>query len=626
VADEVVITVRADDQFSSVLGNFGSIMTGIESAIHLAGEAFNFFTDEAMQGLDAIAQYERLTATLETLSARELLATGSFKDMNAALEAAGPMAAELLDWMQQLAINSPFTLEGVATAFRTAEAYGFTAEQAQELTQAMIDFAAGSGATEGVMNQIALALGQIQAKGHVAGQEMLQLVNAGLPATQILADGFGVTTEKIGDMISEGLVPADQAIRILTDYLESNFAGAAQRQANTWAGLQGTFADIQQMGLRDFFGGLFEVLQPLAVALSTFLQTEGLDKLKELGKGLGEITKGVLDFLGLTEEKITTVFPGGVFSYDFFFAGQQPEEIKTLVFKSMDEILSGIQNKIVLWWSGIDWKGISQNMTDFLNSIDWNAVGFAIGDGFRIAFNTAGKILQELDTKEFEAALAKVLRDSVNGAIEGAFQGTIFADTFPTPDEMMGDFPEKMKEFWDNLFANISLNYAEFRQIGREIIGAIQAGFTGGFDDWWNAVQRLWIDYIVYVKNVLGISSPSTVFASIGRDIVNGLIAGWDATIGQFLTAIGNTIEDIGNLFGIDLSGLLGGGTSASGLGTAGGGTAGGSAGGSSGSVINNYYGPVYFGSTGEPNSYYDCPSPNPLVAASGNQLVATGF
>src|SRR3990167_6550964 len=37
---EVVIDVRAEDNFSGVLGNFGSIITGIESALNLVGDAF----------------------------------------------------------------------------------------------------------------------------------------------------------------------------------------------------------------------------------------------------------------------------------------------------------------------------------------------------------------------------------------------------------------------------------------------------------------------------------------------------------------------------------------------------------------------------------------------------------
>jgi tape measure domain-containing protein len=294
---EVIIDVVGRDSFSSTLGNFGSIITGIQSAIELAANAFRTFGDVAMQGLDAIASYERMSASLETLVAKELLATGAAQTMAEALGQSGDMAEELLQWNQQLAINSPFSAEGVNNAFRMAMAYGFTTTEAQRLTEAMIDFAAGSGASEAAMEAIARALGQISATGKVTGGDMLQLVNAGLPVVEILAEGFGVTTAELMKMREQGLLPATEAIEYITVYLEENFAGAAERQANTWAGLQGTFADIKAMGLREFFGGLFDVLQPVAVELSAFLQTEGMERLSTWGSYLGIFTQAVVDLV-----------------------------------------------------------------------------------------------------------------------------------------------------------------------------------------------------------------------------------------------------------------------------------------------------------------------------------------
>jgi len=58
MADEITIVVRAEDSFSSVLGSFGNIMTGIKSVIDLASSAFHTFTGFAMEGLNSIAFYE----------------------------------------------------------------------------------------------------------------------------------------------------------------------------------------------------------------------------------------------------------------------------------------------------------------------------------------------------------------------------------------------------------------------------------------------------------------------------------------------------------------------------------------------------------------------------------------
>jgi tape measure domain-containing protein len=229
-----------------VLGNFGSIMTGVESAINLAGQAFRTFAGFAMEGLEAVASYERLSLALTTLNASQLLQAGAAKDMASAMDVSAVKAEELLGWMQDLAIHSPFTLDGVAQAFRLAMAYGFTADEAQRLTQAFIDFSAGTGASEYNMQLIARAMGQISTAGKLMGQDMLQLTSAGLPVAQILAEAFGVSTEEIIKMREDGLLPAAEVIEALTVYMETNFKGAADNFGSSSAGYS-TFCNLSRL-------------------------------------------------------------------------------------------------------------------------------------------------------------------------------------------------------------------------------------------------------------------------------------------------------------------------------------------------------------------------------------------
>ena len=267
------------------------------SAATLAVNALSKIGQELIQigreALTAVADYEKLSMSLQTLSAREMIRAGTATTMAEAMELSGDKAKELLDWIQRLAIESPFTQEGVAVAFRTAMAYGFTSDEAQRLTQAMIDFSAGSGAAEGTMNMVALALGQIKAKGKLAGQEVLQLVNAGLNVRDALLQAgtvAGLTAENFDEMQSKGLIPADLAIQAITETLERDFGGAAKRQAGTFAGLISSLQDIKTVGLREFFSGTFEAVQPL---LDTFVATlsspEFMASLGNLGDAIGEV-------------------------------------------------------------------------------------------------------------------------------------------------------------------------------------------------------------------------------------------------------------------------------------------------------------------------------------------------
>lgn len=218
--------------------------------------------------------------------------------MSQAMQQAGPRAKDLLNWIQKLAIQSPFSQDDVAEAFKLSLAYGFTSDEAQKLTQTMVDFAAGSGQGGQVMGQVALALGQIQARGKLAGGELMQLTNAMIPAREILANAFGVTTAQLEKMIEKGLIPADKAIQAIVEGLNRDFAGAAQAQSNTFSGLIASLEDIKSIGLREFFTGTFQAIQPyLASFVGTLSDPATQEKIAAFGTIIGTKVAGGLEAL-----------------------------------------------------------------------------------------------------------------------------------------------------------------------------------------------------------------------------------------------------------------------------------------------------------------------------------------
>ena len=70
-----------------------------------------------------------------------------------------------------------------------------------------------------------------------------------------------------------------------------------------------------------------------------------------------------------------------------------------------------------------------------------------------------------------------------------------------------------------------------FRNIGSNIANAIASGIRGSFNAVQNAAQDLANALPGWAKKVLGISSPSKVFAEIGRNAGRGLIVGLMATL-----------------------------------------------------------------------------------------------
>lgn len=251
-----------------------AVSTGVSLFVDLWKEAYN-----------AVAAHEKLTLAIETLTARELLNTGQAENMAEALGMADNKAQGLIKWIEELAVKSPFTSEDIAATFKLAQAYGFTSDEAQRLTQVLTDFTAGTGQSGQVGERLALALGQIQAKGKVSAQELNQLRETGLNVNEVLEGmGFGLND------VEKGLVKADAFISQVVQTLERDFQGAAERQTESWAGLLSTLEDTKKIALREFFQGTFDAIQPLvADFVATLSSEEFKTSLREAGQAMGDL-------------------------------------------------------------------------------------------------------------------------------------------------------------------------------------------------------------------------------------------------------------------------------------------------------------------------------------------------
>lgn len=229
----------------------------------------------------------QLTTTLQKVRTGQM-------SMTDAMGQAGPRAKELLKWIQILAIQSPFTQEGIAEAFRTALAYGFTTEKAQRLTSAMVDFTSATGKTEQSANLIALALGQIQARGKLSAQELRQLSEQGVGVNAIL-DRMGFSL----DDVTNGLVSTDDFIEAVLQDMEV-FSGAAKSQSGTLSGLTASMSDLKSIGLREFFTGTFKAIQPYMMRFVNFLMNAAIEtgSIKALGEALGNYVGNALKNIG----------------------------------------------------------------------------------------------------------------------------------------------------------------------------------------------------------------------------------------------------------------------------------------------------------------------------------------
>lgn len=91
--------------------------------------------------------------------------------------------------------------------------------------------------------------------------------------------------------------------------------------------------------------------------------------------------------------------------------------------------------------------------------------------------------------------------------------------------------------------------------IGKAIVDGIRKGITEQWQRLKADVSNLFTGLVDWIKKLLGIHSPSTVFAGIGTNMAKGIGAGWQDTIGNINRDIAATLQPQ-YVVGVDMQGL----------------------------------------------------------------------
>lgn len=226
-----------------------------------------------------------------------------FETMLGSAEAAQAMMADLADFAR----TTPFELSGLQEAAKRLMAYGFAAEDVIPMLENVGDATAALGTGQEGINQVTRALGQMQAKGKVSAEEMLQLTEAGIPAWEFLAESIGTDTAGAMDAVTRGAVDATTGIKALTDGMGREFGGLMEEQAKTIPGIMSNIADsIQQplMALKDSsaYDALADALSEVADAAGPFVKS----LMPHMESGLRAVAK-VVDLAAGALERFTSM-------------------------------------------------------------------------------------------------------------------------------------------------------------------------------------------------------------------------------------------------------------------------------------------------------------------------------
>ena len=157
-------------------------------------------------------------------------------------------------------------------------------------------------------------------------------------------------------------------------------------------------------------------------------------------------------------------------------------------------------------------KGILDGLTNLLRGIDWAQVG-----------QTALECLQNIDWAGIVESLFTLIGTFIGGMVE------LLAPTFASVGNWIS---------------------SHFTDIGQNGIQGFLNGMISLLADIGSWIQQHMIDPLVNaVKNMLGIHSPSTVFADIGRNLVLGLLNGVSGIWGQITDFFSRRLDDVRQKF-----------------------------------------------------------------------------
>lgn len=437
--------------------------------------------------------------------------------------------------------GTAYGLDEAATVAASAVAAGVKPGEDLERTLKLVGDAATISGRD--MNSMGAIFNKVAASGKMTGEELNQLTDAGIPMLQLLGDSLGKTNEEVRDMVSKGKIGFDE----FRNAIEQGMSGAALTMGQTFSGaldntkaamsrLGKTFMDPFMKGMTPALGTLTDIIDMVASGT-----TEGLEeKTKLLGDQLGGMINNVLDtLLPLIENAIPVLeqlltdllnkLPGLLDKILPIIINLALDLIKALadVLPTLIPVLvKGIVSAV---------KGLAEVLPQIIEAL------------------VQGLILITQALAEEAPTLIPVLVDAILEIIPilidnlplfikagwqliiGLAQGVL--NSIPTLLSYLPKIGSSMLNYFKQL-------PSMFVEIGRNIIKGLLNGIGSMTSAVINKVKSLAKSILNGMKSVLGIHSPSTEFALLGKFSV----LGYTEALEGMKSEVQDTIDSMFNL------------------------------------------------------------------------------
>ena len=265
---------------SSVLKAFRGVQDGVSQTARIV--------EQQGQSIENVFNRIKSVASVAFagFTAKEIISTlgtvrGEFQQFEIAFETmlgSGQKAKGMISDLANLAATTPFDMKGVVNGAKQLLAYGFAANEITETMRRLGDVSAGLGLN---LQDLTWLYGTTMVQGRLFTRDLMQFTGRGIPLTEELAKQFGVTKDKVSELVTAGKVgfpEVKKAIESLTNE-GGKFGGLMEKQSHSITGQISNIQDTIEMAINDL-GTQTEGLMNDALDITSKV----IDHWKEIGE------------------------------------------------------------------------------------------------------------------------------------------------------------------------------------------------------------------------------------------------------------------------------------------------------------------------------------------------------
>lgn len=198
---------------------------------------------KAVAGYFAVDQLKDFASKVATVRGEFQQLELAFTTMLGSADKADSLMSQLI----HTAATTPFGVQDVANGAKQLIAYGVAANEVNDTLIRLGDIASGLSIPLG---DLVMLYGTTMTQGRLFTQDLRQFMGRGIPLADELAKQFGVTKDKVGELVTAGKVGFPQVKKAIEDLTNegSKFGGLMEAQSHTITGQISNIEDaIDQM-------------------------------------------------------------------------------------------------------------------------------------------------------------------------------------------------------------------------------------------------------------------------------------------------------------------------------------------------------------------------------------------